>query len=274
MRKNLFIVGLSLLLMACHAKEGAKEYALMDAESSANDFSLSKASFAPVERQSVAPKVIKTGELSLEVKNLKEFGPKVEALLPRLEAYVVSSSTSDDRYQLSGHMTLRVKAENLEKLMAEVETLALKTSNKRLNAQDVTEEYVDVEARIKTKMEVREKYQGLLKNAKTVEEILRIENELRVIQEELEARQARLKYLESQVAYSTLHVNYFEDRPDFGTSYSKGFFTRVAEGLVKGWSGFQSFLVGVVYLWPFILLGAIGVMLFRKWRKRKSKADG
>jgi hypothetical protein len=265
MKKIWIISFLSLALITCQANENQGYDSLEEIAMSANDMGSMKVANA----LTTEAKVIKSGYLYMEVKSVMQAAEQLEKLLEAHEAYVVNSAIQDNRYQLSGEMAIRVKADNLEKLMGAAEKLALKVTNRSINRQDVTEEYVDVEARIKTKMEVRDKYRAMLSSAKTVEDILKIENELRVIQEELESRQARLTFLQSQVSFSTLTVSFFEVRPDFGTPHSKSFLTRVGEGLGKGWSGFQSFLVGVVYLWPFLLLTAVGLALFRRWRKNR-----
>jgi hypothetical protein len=111
----------------------------------------------------------------------------------------------------------------------------------------------------------------LRKNAKTVKDILATENELRVIQEEIEAAQGKIKYMSSRVAFSTIQVEIYEtitykEQP---IAYEKGFFAKAKEGLSAGWSFIQNVAIGILYFWPIIILLIIGIILYRRWRTRK-----
>lgn len=213
----------------------------------------------PIER-----KLIKTGSLDFETKNIKETKAGIDQIVKELSAYSSNEETQtlDDRIRFS--QTIRVPAGAFDNLIQKIEGLATKVELKSVNVQDVTEEFVDVEARFRTKKDVEARYREILKQAKTVQEILSVETELGNVRTEIEASEGRLKYLNSQVSMSTLTLSYYER---IGTDF--GFGTKLIYALKDGWGLLLSFIVGLIHLWPFILLGSFAVWFFRRQRKTK-----
>ncbi len=141
----------------------------------------------------------------------------------------------------------------------------------RPSSKDVSEEYVDLQSRLKTKLEVKQRYDDILRTkAKTVEDILLAEEKLRMLQEEIEAAQGRLQFLSSKVALSTIQVDLYEtvafqEAPE---SYTKSFGANALEGIGGGWQLVQYILLALLYIWPILFLG-VGIVLYWKWRKKK-----
>ena len=109
----------------------------------------------------------------------------------------------------------------------------------------------------------------LLTQAKTVQEILSIEKQIGELRTEIESIEGRLKYLQNRISYSTLTVTFYQE-----ISTPVGFSSKFKEGLKNGWNGFVWFLVGLINIWPFllVLLVIFGLIIYRK--KRKIKAAG
>ena len=161
-------------------------------------------------------------------------------------------------------MTLRIPAEVLEKFLAEVEQESIYTHYKRIYVQDVTEEFVDKTSRLNTKKEVRDRYIAILRDkAGTVEDILNAEDKIRVIQEEIEAIEGRLKYLDNQTALSTVSIEMYQKSDENTVVYEKSFFTKIADGFMDGWQLIKETLIGLVTIWP-ILLVALAAFLARE----------
>jgi type IV secretory pathway VirB6-like protein len=132
---------------------------------------------------------------------------------------------------------------------------------------DVTEEFIDVEARIKTKKELQNRYIELLKRATTINEMLSIEREIGSLQTEIESVEGRMNYLKDKIKFSTLSVSYYQE-----TTASFGFFSKVAEALESGWSGFLWFIIGLSYLWVFVLIAIAVIYLIVRRRRKRRKA--
>ncbi|MFZ1806765.1 MAG: DUF4349 domain-containing protein, partial [Cyclobacteriaceae bacterium] len=161
------------------------------------------------------------------------------------------------------HQTIRVPAEKFDALVQGLEKLAIKVESKDINTRDVTEEFIDIETRLKTKKELESRYLEILKQARNVEEVLSVERELGNVRSEIESMVGRLSYLKNKVSFSTLNVNYYQlVDSDFG------FGSKFITSLSNGWENLLFFVIGILNLWPFILLAGAGTWLFTRWRKR------
>ena len=93
----------------------------------------------------------------------------------------------------------------------------------------MTEEFIDIEQRLKNKKEVQRRYIEILQNkAKTVEDVLAAEDKIRIIQEEIESREGRLRYLKDNIALSTINIEMYQEleQGEAEIVYEKGFFVR------------------------------------------------
>ena len=136
---------------------------------------------------------------------------------------------------------------------------------------DVTEEFLDIQARLKTKKELEYRYLALLKQAKDVSDILEIEEKMGQLRSDIESIEGRMKYLQSQVRFSTLTVSFYETVPNsvsFGNKFKYGF--------KNGWENLIWFFVGLINIWPFIIIiaGSIwGLIVYRRNRREKKKSS-
>lgn len=209
-------------------------------------------------------KLIKNGDLSFETNDVKKTKASVEAICKELNAYISNENQNNYGERLQYNQTIRVPADQFDALMQKLEAEAVKIESKNINTQDVTEEFIDVEARLKTKKELEARYREILKQAKTVQDIVSIESQIAAVRAEIESMEGRLTYLKNQVAFSTLNVSYFEI---IGTDF--GFANKFIRSLGKGWDNLLAFIIVLANLWPFfVLAGAIGWGVSR-WKKRK-----
>ena len=130
----------------------------------------------------------------------------------------------------------------------------------------MTDQYYDAEARLAVKRDVENRYRELLKKADNIKDILAIEEQVAKLREEIESVEIQLKHYDDRVALSTLTVTYSEtkEKPRPPT-----FLTHFGNGVVNGWNNLAWCFVGLVNIWPFLLMIA-GVVLFYKLRKRTS----
>ena len=143
---------------------------------------------------------------------------------------------------------------------------------REISQRDVTEEFIDVEARLNAKKELEKRYLELLKQARNVKEMLEIERELSSIREEIEAKQGRLKYLQSQVSMSTVHVDFYKTTAEIGVTVSYG--QKIKNALQGGWDGISVFFLGLLYLWPLFVLAISAILVIRWFIRRSKKKNG
>ena len=222
-----------------------------------------------------APKLIKNGYLTIEVENYKESRKKIKDLVIKNGGYLGNESETNETYRISNELTIRIPASAFDQMMEGLMAEGIKTDSKRIEVQDVGEEYADLTARIEAKKAVEKRYLEILNKANKISDILEVEEKLRVIREETEAAQGRVKYLESQVSMSTINLSLYKTLDTHYTPPSgPGFFARIWKGLVEGWESVLSFIVGVSYLWPLWLVVIIVWFWFRKrhiWPFRKNQ---
>lgn len=223
-----------------------------------------------VMKVAIERKVIKTADYSIKVKDVNKSTAAVEQMAKDFQGFISSTNLTNSSYRISNNLTIRVPADRLDDLMLAIDKEAVYTNYKRVNAQDVTEEYLDIETRLNTKKEVRDRYVDILRNkAKTVEDVLKAEEAIRVIQEEIESREGRLNYLKNQVSLSTINLELYQEvpyTPDLGQQSS--FWTRLKQSAGNGWQLILDIALGLVTIWPLLLIGGL-LFWGRKWIKRK-----
>lgn len=211
-------------------------------------------------------KLIKNGEVDFETENLNETRENIFKSIEKYKGYSSSDTEHKNSYEISNTITIRVPFENFDNLLNEITIGVSKFDRKEITVKDVTEEFLDVEARLKTKKELENRYLEILKKATSVTEILEVEKQIGELRSEIESFEGRLKFLENQVSFSTLKVKIYEtiaEQTEFGKKFKNGF--------KKGWENLMLFFVFLVNIWPFIFI-IIGIMiLIRVWRKRKNK---
>jgi hypothetical protein len=215
-----------------------------------------------------AKKLIKIGTLNMEVEDYKAARKKINSYIPQYKAYIGGENETNNGSQVDGTITIRVPFDQFDGLLEAIAGEGEYIANKTVKVEDVTAEYVDLGARLKTKLEVEDRYRDILKKAGKIPDILSVENELRVIREEIEAAQGRMKYINDQTAYSTLTVQMYQTLP-YQVTPQPGFFGKLAESLVSGWRGLLGFIVGIASVWPFLVFITVAIIFGRKFLKAK-----
>ena len=209
-------------------------------------------------------KIIKEGEIHFETSDLDETRQRITASVTSLEGYISKENQYTYNDRISQTLEIRVPSGNFDKLIEDISKGVERFDMKRVQATDVTEEYLDIELRMRIKKETENRYRELLAKAQTVEEILSIEKQIGELRAEIESIEGRLKYLKDQISYSTLTVTFYEM-----VSTPVSFTSKLGVGLKNGWNNFIWFLIGLVNVWPFILLGSFGVLGIIAYRKRR-----
>jgi hypothetical protein len=218
-------------------------------------------------------KIIRDANVVLIVKDIVKSKTAVDSLLKKYKAYYSNETYNNTDYEHNCYLGIRVPAENLDALIAEIEKEIGEVYNKNISARDVTEEYIDLDTRLKNKRNYLNRYTELLKQAKTIKDILEIQTKIRELEEEIESTTGRLKYLTNQVNFSTLNLQ-LTKRTEIYLDPDKGKFgKRLKNSLVKGWYGLVSFILFVIRIWPFWIIAGGVVYVTRRFliRRRNRK---
>lgn len=215
-------------------------------------------------------KIIKTAHLSYRVEDINESYKKILNTIKKHGAIVSAENQENVGYRIQNSITIRVMPEKLDTLVTDLTKEAIYIDYKRITADNVTAEYVDAQSRLKTKKEVELRYIELLKRANTIGEILNVERELRVIREEIEAFEGKLKVMNDQIDFSTINLNIYQEIKS-SLNPDDGFFSKIWKAIKGGWKGLQLLIVGLLYLWPLLLGLGIGTYFLMKFLKRNKK---
>lgn len=196
------------------------------------------------EEAQLVQKIIRTVYMEAQTKEFDNAVTSIRQALIAAGGFEESFSSNNRSYGSTGYysrsatMTLRIPAEKLDAFLGEVGGL-LHITSQRSNVQNVTNEYYDIEARLNVLESERTAYEAMLQSAKTTSEMLSIRDRLYDVIEEIEAYKTRLRVLESQVAYSTVHMTLSEV-----VEYSKvseqdeTFGDRIYDAFWTGWYSF------------------------------------
>lgn len=212
------------------------------------------------EKTSADRKLVKTGYLNIVVDKVAKTKTEIEKICKEYDAYVSSETQNTFDERLEYEQVIRVPAASFDVFVQKLETLASNVKNKNIQTSDVTEEFIDKEARIKTKKELEIRYREILKQASEVSDILSIESQLNQVRADIESMEGRLNYLRSQVAFSTLTLSFYEP---IGAEF--GFGSKTVAAFSNGWDMLLLFIIGLLNLWPFlIIVSLILVFILRK----------
>lgn len=214
-------------------------------------------------------KVIHQAQLELKVKNLEKAQMKIENKAAEYGGYVVESNVyREDEELVEGTITVRVPEAHFQDFLTDSEGEASEVVGRNVTGQDVTEQYVDLKARLKSKRAVEERLLAFMKDAEKTEDLLKISSDLAVVQEEIEQLTGQMKYLENQTSYSTVTITLSQDRivvpgidnKELNTwERTKKQLATSANLLLKAGSGIIVFIIGNLPI--LIILGGAGAVV-------------
>lgn len=280
--KFLFIFVIFIITMACHNNSPKYDENISLSEVELNeDFESVNQEHAPkVLKQDASTstipknlKIIKSAKAKYKVKNVKIATHQIKQVAFKYGAYISDLRFENNLYKKENRFTIKIPQQYFDSVMDSISNFAEFVDYENITTQDITEEYIDIQTRLNTKLEVKQRYESILrKNAITVEDILATEDKLRIIQEEIEAAQGRLKYLTSKVAFSTIQIDLYEtvDYKEEPISYNKTFWSKIKNAVSFGWDFIASLFIGIIHIWPLIIIGVITFIFFKRRSKKNS----
>lgn len=248
------------VLYSCHQNPGAYEAA----PDILYDKSLKPESpEASQELPAADRKIIKEGEISFETSDVAETKEVIATSVAEFKGYLSNDNVYVYNDRREYRVTIRVPADKFDLLLERISQSARKIDSKNVSTMDVTEEFIDIEARVRTKKELEARYRELLKQAVRVQEILEIEKEIGSLRADIESIEGRLKFLNDRVAFSTLTVTFYEK-----TSSPFGFGPKLVRAIHNGWTNLLWFFVALISLWPFIIIVVAGIAICRRYNCR------
>ena len=210
--------------------------------------------------------VIYNAHVSLETTDIEGGLGKIRQLAQIYGGYVTSSSRSTYGVQSRAEMSIRVPKEKFHAAVQEIETYG-RVLDEGTTSEDITQQYIDLEARLSNLQEQEERLREILDVAKTVDEILRVESELARVRGEIDSLQGQINYLEGNVEMSLISVALIEPAPPFtppGMDWGETFEIAI--------TGLFTVLRGMIILGVSLIpLAAVGVPAYYVYRRRKQR---
>ena len=215
--------------------------------------------------------LIKRVYLGIEVESYADSRTKIDSLVKVYDGWISTENFNNNDYQISNHISVRIASSSLDTLVDKLKKVAKKVDYQRRESSDVTEEYIDIESRLKNLRKVENTFVRLLRKTDSIEDILKIESKLAEVRGNIESIEGRLKYLKNRVQFSTVEIHVYQ-KIDFKyvPEASERFGERLKKSLHNGWKGFVSFLLFVIAIWPlYIIVGVTGYIIARYRRKKQ-----
>ncbi len=217
-------------------------------------------------------KIIKTSNLRFETEDINESYQNIQKAINKHKATIQNDVSGKDYASSYRNVIIRIPNVEFSAFINEISQGVNHFDRKEISSQDVTEQYIDLEARMNAKKKLEKRYLELLSKANKVSEILEIEKQLAVIREEIEAKEGQLKYLQSQISMSTVTIEmYTNNASESGVTVSYG--SKIWNAVKSGFNGLSSFILGLISIWPFIIIFVVLFIFIRRRFKRKTQKN-
>ena len=225
--------------------------------------------------------IIRTAEMVVVVEETETAVDAITTLANDAGGWVVSSRVFQSGNGLSGNITIRVRAEAFDETINEIEALAVEVESFSQQSEDVTEEFVDLSARLENLEATAARVREFLDDAQTVDEALAVNRELSRLESEIEVLKGRIQFLQQSAAFSTISIRLIPDQLsqplEVGGWQPTGVARDALEALVEALQGLASVAIYVVVLvLPLAVLILLPILLLfyllRRRRRRRTAA--
>lgn len=225
-------------------------------------------------------KVIRNANLTLETNAPEEAGRKIASIAEAKGGFIINSETktsgANESSRTSVNVTVRVPAAQFDAAVAEIRQTAERVAQEKVSGQDVTEEFIDLEARIRTQKALEAQFLEIMKQARSVEDALEVQRQLAEVRGEIEKVEGRRKFLENQTSFSTITITL--NTPGVFAPASTGFGSQLWRAFGDGIDAALFVVLGLIRIFlallPLLILFGIPIWLVvrhfrKKWRRAR-----
>jgi hypothetical protein len=231
----------------------------------------------PIDSSENERRIIYEAYVTVELEDFQQGREELEKLIKTKNGYVVESNVYDgEESRREGTIVAKIPQEKFETTLNEIEPIG-NVKERSMNGRDVTEEYVDLTSRLKSKQAVETRLYSFLDKASDTQSLLQISKELAAVQEQIEQLKGKINFIENQTDYSMVTIRMSENSPAVISNEdelhvwekSNRLFIDTVNVLIRLFSGL---IVAAIGLSP-VLLPIIGLVLFTYWRYKKKNTD-
>lgn len=261
MRYFFCILFFALSFSSCEKQIGSMNYS--------NDEIMAVKLASPGKPESdISQKIIKKASLRFETNNLESTFAQIQKAIIANKGTVQNDTEGKEYDNIYRNLTVRIPSQKFDSFIKSISEGVSYFERKEISAEDVTEQYIDLTTRLKTKRKLESRYLEILQKATKISEILEIEKQISIIREEIESKEGQLKYLESRVSESVITIEFYKtvaEKEGVKISYGSKIWTAIKSGFFS----LSEFLISIISLWPFIILFVVLLYFIRKRFKRK-----
>lgn len=271
--------------------QGADESAGAQAETSAEDGEVQGnaeqpgtgfASGAAAQTDAFSQKIIYSASLTMEVEEIETARTALKNAIHQSGSYILQFQDSKQNGEIGSTYTIKVPADGFMPFIDRIGEIKHRHFETNVTGKDVSEQYVDTESRLKAKQLVESRLLVMMEQAAKADDLLKFSNQLSAVQEEIEVLKGRLRYLDHNVAYSTVQLRLYQTDQSLYTASGekKGLGAKMSDALTGSAKtvvdGLQLLLIIVAGALPVLVavaIIAIPIVWIMK-RKRRRASDG
>lgn len=210
-------------------------------------------------------KITKSGSLSILVETAETTAQNIQAIAGSMAGYVSDSYLYEVTPGVkAGAITIRVPADKFDDTINRIKELAIKVESENINANDVTDQFIDLEARLKNLKAQESQYLDILKKATAVEDVLKVTNQLNQVRQQIDSFQGQLKYLNSQIDLSSITINLTAEKEVqiFGINWRPiTVIKQAVRSLLNGLMSYANLIIAAIIFLPVIILWIVTILL-------------
>ncbi len=239
--------------------------------------SLDQAANSQTQPTTIERKIIRNADLQIEANAPEEAQQKITAIAESKGGFVIESTQSSSDVKVTTRdvvtMTVRVPAEKFNEALGEIRQSGNRVIVETVKGQDVTEEFVDIEARLKAKKALEEQFIEIMKRSNSVADALNVQRELANVRGEIEQIEGRKRFLENQTSLSTIKIRI--QTPNAFSASSSGFFYQLQQAISSGFSFALNFILVLITLFigllPFLIFIVLPFYLLMRYLLRRNQ---
>ena len=228
--------------------------------------------FAPTESKSRL--VVEESSMSMVVSNVRQISDKIVDYVKSADGYMVTTSLTSPEEAPFATVVVRLPSDKLRSALDYFRSLGIRVTSENILGTDVTDEYVDIKARLETLEKTKTKFEEIMSKATQVQDILNVQRELISLQDQIDSLKGRQQYLEQTAKLAKITVYLSTDEFALPFTPSERFrpeiiFKQAVRSLVKDLRSVAKVLIWVgIYA---VVWVPAGVIVFLLWRRIKKK---
>jgi hypothetical protein len=166
--------------------------------------------------------IVRTSDITLMVSDIPTAMDKISQLASNMQGFVVSSNQWKDNGALLGTITIRVPADQFDSAMSTLRGMADEVTSENTSAQDVTQQYTDLNAQLTNLQATEAQLLDIMKKAVTVDDILAVQSQLTNTEGQIESIKGQIQYLQQTSATSLISVSLTQSKLTVQLTASNG----------------------------------------------------